>query len=406
MRILLVNKFHYFRGGSEKYYFELANLLKKHGHTVAFFSMNNEKNISTGDTEYFVDEIDMNTGSKLEAFNVIYSKKNKELMEKALEEFKPDIVHINNFQRQLSASIIEAVKEKNIPIVMTAHDLNPICPASIMLYDGKICEDCITKGYTQCIKKKCIKGSTLKSLLGCIEKKYYDYHKVFCDIDCIISPSEFNKNELLKGQLKCNDIKVLHNFVNETQHSQYKLGDYAFYCGRLSKEKGIFNLVKAIKELPQGKLLIAGDGPEKDKIEACIKEYNLQDRVFMLGYLNQDQVREYIDNARFIVVPSICIENCPYSILETMEAGKPIIGSRIGGIPELVKDDENGYTFDSDNIIELRDKMKLLFDNDEKAELFSKNSRRMFEQSYSSESYYNNLIEIYKKYIKSKNETN
>lgn len=395
MRILLVNKFHYLRGGSEKYYFELANLLKSHGHTVAFFSMKNEKNITTGDKEYFVDEIDMNTGSKLEAFNVIYSKKNKALMEKALNEFKPDIVHINNFQRQLSASIIEAVKEKNIPIVMTAHDLNPICPASIMLYDGKICEDCITKGYTQCIKKKCIKGSTLKSLLGCIEKKYYDYHKIFCDIDCIISPSNFNKEQLLKGKLKCNDIKVLHNFVNETEHCGYKSKGYAFYFGRLSAEKGVLNLIEAIKALPQGKLLVAGDGPEREKIEEYIQQNKLQERIILLGYLNQNEIREHIEKARFIVVPSVCYENCPYSILEAMEIGKPIIGSRIGGIPELVKDGENGYTFNSDNIKELKDKMKLLFDNDEKADLFSKNSRRMFEQSYSSESYYNNIMNIY-----------
>ena len=171
MRILLVNKFHYLRGGSEKYYFELAQLLKNKGHTVGFFSMKHEENITTGDPEYFVEEIDLNTGSKLKALDVIYSQENKRLMAKALEKFKPDIVHINNFQRQLSASIIDAIKEKNIPIVMTAHDLNPICPASIMLYNGEVCDDCITKGYAQCIKKKCVKGSTLKSTLGVMEKK-------------------------------------------------------------------------------------------------------------------------------------------------------------------------------------------------------------------------------------------
>lgn len=338
MKILLVNKFHYLRGGSEKYYFELANLLKSKGHTVAFFSMKHPENITTGDKEYFVDEIDLNTGSKLKAFDVIYSKANKKLMTKALDEFKPDIVHINNFQRQLSASIIDAIKEKNIPIVMTAHDLNPICPASIMLYDGKPCEDCLTKGYTQCIKKKCNKGSTLKSIIGYAEKKYYDCHRVFKKVDCIISPSEFNKNQFIKGKLNCNEIKVLHNFVNESEHKEYVLGDYAFYFGRLSKEKGILNLVEAIKDVPDSKLLIAGDGPERENIEAYIEKHNLGDRITLLGYQNQDNIREYIRNSRFIVVPSIWYENCPYSILETLEIGKPVIGSRIGGIPELIED--------------------------------------------------------------------
>lgn len=395
MKILLVNKFHYLRGGSEKYYFELANLLKRKGHTVAFFSMKHPENITTGDKEYFVDEIDLNTGSKLKAFDVIYSKTNKKLMTKALDEFKPDIVHINNFQRQLSASIIDAIKEKNIPIVMTAHDLNPICPASIMLYDGKPCEDCLTKGYTQCIKKKCNKGSTLKSIIGYAEKKYYDCHRVFKKVDCIISPSEFNKKQFIKGKLNCNEIKVLHNFVNESEHNEYVLGDYAFYFGRLSKEKGILNLVEAIKDIPDSKLLIAGDGPERENIEAYIEKHNLGDRITLLGYQNQDNIREYIRNSRFIVVPSIWYENCPYSILETLEIGKPVIGSRIGGIPELIEDGKNGFLYKSDSVSELKEKMQELFVNDEKVKDFSNNSRKLYEKNYSPNAYYNNLMIIY-----------
>lgn len=404
MRILLVNKFHYLRGGSEKYYFELAKLLKNHGHTVAFFSMKNENNIKTDDREYFVDEIDMNTGSKFEALNVIYSKKNKALMEKALEEFKPDIVHINNFQRQLSASIIDAVKEKNIPLIMTAHDLNPICPASIMLYNGEVCEDCITKGYTSCIKKKCIKNSMLKSVLGYIEKKYYDLHKMFCKVDCIISPSEFNKNQLLKGKLKCNDITVIHNFVNETEKTDYTLGDCAFYFGRLSREKGILNLVEAINNIPGARLMIAGDGPEKENIQAYIKEHKLEDRITLLGYLNQNDIRENIRKCRFVAVPSIWYENCPYSILETMEIGKPIIGSKIGGIPELIQDGINGFTYEHNDVSELTNKLKKLFNNDETVKQFSKNSKKIFIQNYSAEAYYNKLMAVYNKYIKTDKE--
>ncbi|WP_294952871.1 glycosyltransferase family 4 protein [uncultured Eubacterium sp.] len=397
MRILLVNKFHYLRGGSEKYYFELAQLLKSKGHTVGFFSMKHEENITTGDAEYFVEEIDLNTGSKLKALDVIYSQENKRLMAKALEEFKPDIVHINNFQRQLSASIIDAIKEKNIPIVMTAHDLNPICPASIMLYNGEVCDDCITKGYSQCIKKKCVKGSTLKSTLGVMEKKYYDIHKVFRKIDCIISPSEFNKNQLVNGKLKYNEIVTLHNFVNESERNEYVLGDYAFYLGRLSKEKGILNLIEAIGDIPDAKLLIAGDGPERERIEAYISEHKLDGRITLLGYQNQDSIHKYITNSRFVVIPSICNENCPYSVLEAMEIGKPIVASRIGGIPELIADGENGYLYKADDINELKEKLMLMLDNDDKVNRFAQKSRELYESYYSPDSYYIELIKIYNK---------
>ena len=291
-------------------------------------------------------------------------------------------------------------KEKNIPIAMTAHDLNPICPASIMLYDGKPCEDCLTKGYTQCIKKKCNKGSTLKSIIGYAEKKYYDCHKVFKKVDCIISPSEFNKNQLIKGKLNCNDIKVIHNFVNKSEHKDYVLGDYAFYFGRLSKEKGILNLIEAIKDIPDSKLLIAGDGPEKENIEAYIKKHNLGDRITLLGYQNQDSIREYIRNSRFVVVPSVCNENCPYSVLETLEIGKPVIGSRIGGIPELIEDGENGFLYKFDNVNELKKKLEILFSQDEIVDKFSAKSHELYESNYSPDAYYDKLMKIYCNYIK------
>ena len=133
MKILLVNKFHWLKGGSEKYYFELGQLLKGHGHEVAYFSMENEKNIHTGDKEYFVKASDMNSKNITKAFSVIYSKENKKKMEEALDDFKPDIVHLNNFQRQLSASIIDPCIKRDIPIVFTAHDVQAICPAITMM---------------------------------------------------------------------------------------------------------------------------------------------------------------------------------------------------------------------------------------------------------------------------------
>ena len=174
MKILLVNKFHWPKGGSEKYYFELGELLKKHGHEVAYFSMEDEKNINTGDKEYFVKASDMNSKNITKALSVIYSRANKKKMEEALDDFKPDIVHLNNFQRQLSASIIKPCVKRNIPIVFTAHDVQAICPAIIMMDpDKNPCEKCMGGKYMNCVKKSCIKDSKLKSLLGAIEGKYY-----------------------------------------------------------------------------------------------------------------------------------------------------------------------------------------------------------------------------------------
>lgn len=400
MKILMVNKFHYLKGGSEKYYFELANLLKEKGHQVAFFSMQDEKNVKTGEKEYFVEKIDLNTGSKLKALDIIYSKKNKEKMLEALKEFKPDIVHVNNFQRQLSESIIQAANENKIPVVYTAHDVQAICPAITMLDSNKeICELCKKGKYFNCAKKKCIKDSSLKSILGAIEGKYYRIKGVYnTKIKYIITPSEFYKQKLIEDGIKENKIQAIHNFIDIDQYNfQVEDEGYALYLGRLSKEKGILNLIEAFCNLKNEKLYIAGDGPEREKIEKIIEDKHLENNIKLLGYLNQDKVKEYLRKARFIVVPSIWYENCPYSILETQAIGKPVVGANIAGIPELVKNKVNGLTYKYDSVKELEEKMKILFKDKLLAEKYGKKAKEIAIKEYDKEIYYNKIIEIYKK---------
>ena len=401
MKILLVNKFHYLKGGSEKYYFDLAKLLQEKGHEVAFFSMENEKNIKTDCKEYFVKESDMNSKNIFKAFDVIYSGKNKKEMGKALDDFKPDIVHLNNFQRQLSASIIKPIKKRHIPIVFTAHDLQAICPAIVMLDNNKnICEKCLKGKYLNCVKEKCIKNSGLKSLLGAIEGKYYRWNKIYSQkIDRIIAPSEYFKRMFIKDGIDSDKIEVIHNFIDVKDYN-VNIDDqgYAFYYGRLSMEKGIYNLLKAMLNIKDRKLFVAGDGPEKDNIEKFINENNMEDRVKLLGFLDSNKIKDYVRKARVVIVPSICRENCPYSVLETLAIGRPIIGSNLGGIPELVKDGEYGYIYN--NIEELTEKIKKLLDDKDLSEKMGKNAKNDAEKEFSKDAYYNKIIKIYKGVMK------
>lgn len=403
MKILLVNKFHYLKGGSEKYYFELGELLKENGHEVAYFSMEDERNIKTGDKEYFVSKIDLNNGSKLQALDVISSKQNAEKMIEALEDFKPDIVHLNNFQRQLSASIIKPIKKRNIPIVFTAHDVQAICPAITMLDgNGNVCEKCMGGKYLNCFKKKCNKNSTMKSLLGAIEGYYYRLKKIYSKkIDYIITPSEFYKEKFVNDGISSKKIEAIHNSIDVNLYNiETNDEGYALYFGRLSKEKGILNLIDAFSKLETGKLYIAGEGPEKEKITKFIKDNKLQDRIKLLGFLNSGQMKEQVSKCKFVVVPSIWYENCPYSVLETLAIGKPVIGSNMGGIPELVNDGENGYIYKFDDINELSEKMNKLFTDDKLVAKFSKKSKHLAIESYNKEEYYKKLMKIYKKITK------
>lgn len=412
MRILLVNKFHYLNGGSEKYYFELGKLLKKHGNEVAYFSMKDDRNIKTGEKEYFVEKIDLNTGSKLKALDVIYSKENYKKMQEAIDDFKPDVVHLNNFQRQLSESIVECCRDNNIPMVFTAHDVQAICPAISMLDSEKnICEKCINGKYINCFKKKCVKNSTLKSLLGAYEGNYYRRKKVYTKkIKNIITPSIFYKNKLIEDGIQEDKIKAIHNFINIEEYN-LKLEDegYALYSGRLAKEKGILNLVEAFSNLIMNnknndklkniKLYIAGNGPEKENIEKTIKENKLEEKIILLGYLNQKDLKEYTRKCGFLVIPSIWYENGPYSVIETQSIGKAIIGANIGGIPEMVINNENGLTYKYNDVKELEEKMKRLFSDIELREKFGNNAKEFANKEYSPENYYKKLEKIYKNLI-------
>ena len=308
-------------------------------------------------------------------------------MKKAIEDFKPDIVHLNNFQRQLSSSIIDAIKEKNIPIVFTAHDLQTVCPNKTMLdSQNKICEKCIKGHYYNCIKKKCVKNSSLKSLLGALEGRYYKMKKIYTQkIDKIISPSQF----------------LIHNFLDINQYNVETQDDgYALYFGRLSEEKGIKNLLKAFAKLENGKLYIAGQGPEENYIKEFIEKNNLQERIKLLGFLKQDEMIEAVRKCKFMVIPSVWYDNCPYSIIETLIIGKPVIGSKMGGIPELVKDNENGFIFEYNDIESLAQKMKELFDDEELVKRFSENAKESSIKLYSKEAYYDKIIEVYNELIK------
>lgn len=402
MKILLVNKFHWNKGGSEKYYFELGQLLKDHGHEVAYFSMNNEKNIKTGDKEYFVDEIDLNTGSKLKALDVIYSKANYKKMIEAIEDFKPDVIHVNNFQRQLSASIIKAANDKKIPVVFTAHDVQAICPGITMMDNDKnVCELCMNGKYMNCVKKSCNKGSKAKSLIGALEGYYYRIKKIYNEkIAYIITPSEFYRTKFLEDGTDPKHIEAIHNFIIASDYNvETEIGDYALYFGRLSKEKGINNLIEAFAKCNEGKLYIAGEGPEKENIEQFIKDNKLTKKVKLLGFLNKEQMTEQVRKARFIVVPSIWYENCPYSVMETLATGKPVIGANIAGIPELVVNNENGFTYKYDDVNELAEKMNILFKDEKLVKKFSKKAKELSKQ-YDKEEYYKKIKKIYESIIK------
>lgn len=398
MRILLVNKYFYRKGGAETYFFALAEGLRALGHDVAFFSMQHSNNEPSYWSKYFVSEKDyvgdISAFKKVqEASTLIYSFEAKRKFEALLEEFKPDVIHMNNVHRQLTLSILDApyLKKHHVPVVYTAHDYILLCPAYTMVNGrGEVCDACLDRRFMHATKNVCVKGSRAKSLLASAEAEFLKYHHSYDKIDAIIAPSEFMKSKLDEGRYAGRTI-AMQNFLTDSQMaigtrvaSTHKFEDaqagarpYFLFFGRLSKEKGILTLVKAFLQaagLDEGAgsgtgaghnevlpdtwdLHIVGDGPEREAIEQLIASAGPQavSRIHLLGYKNGEDLQREVGNARFSVLSSEWRENMPYSGLESLAAQTPIIGARIGGIPELVEEGRTGFTFESGNIADLKD---------------------------------------------------
>lgn len=404
MKILMVNKFFYIKGGSETYYFSLKELLEKNGHTVIDFSMKDEKNFESKYSKFFVNNVDYNKRQSFiskvkEAVKIIYSFEAKRKLEKLIKETKPDIAHLHIFQHQLSVSILDVLKKYNIPIVYTAHDLKMICPNYKMMTHGKICEKCKSGKYSNCLKNKCVKDSTIKSAVAMSEAYINKYRNAYEKIDYIITPSKFYKDKFIEFGVNKNKIEHIPNFLNtkEIEYDVLPKQDYFLYFGRLSEEKGIMTLIKAM-EKTEAILKIVGTGPLKEKIEIFIKENNYKN-IELLGFKSGKELNTIVANAAAVILPSEWYENGPYSAIESLKLGKILIGSNLGGIPELI--DGNGYVFKNGDSKDLYEKIEGIIKLDKVSkEQMKDKSLEIFEKEYVSKIHYNKLIKIYRKLVK------
>lgn len=405
MKILLVNKFYYIGGGSETYYFSLKNLLEKNGHEVIDFSMKDDRNLKSNYSDFFVENIDYNKEINIikkikYAFKFIYSIEAKRKFKKLIKKTKPDIIHLNIFQHQISSSIVNVAVKMKIPIIYTAHDLKALCPNYKMLNNNRICEKCKNSKFLNCTKNKCIKDSRMKSLLGTLEAEYNHINKTYEKFNYIITPSKFYMDKFIEFGFNKNKIIYIPNFL-EDSNINYKNNseqNYFLYFGRFSREKGILTLIKAT-QIVGCNLKIVGTGLYKNEIIKYIKDNNIKN-VELLGFLTGENLYNIIGNSKAVVIPSEWYENGPYSAIEALRMSKPIIGSNLGGIPELIN--KNGFIFNARDVEDLASKINLV-DNMSEYELkkLGENSYKIFKEKYVADNYYKNIIKIYNDLIKS-----
>ena len=398
MKVLLVNKFLHPNGGSETYIFELGKMLQELGHEVQYFGMEHEKRCVGNMSNSYVDNMDFHTGKlqkMLYPFKIIYSVEAKRKIETVLNDFKPDVIHINNFNFQLTPSILYGINKyrkkenRSVRIIYTAHDSQLVCPNHLMQIPstGERCQRCLENDSIACVKNKCIHNSAIKSILATLENKVYNYLKIYELFDTIICPSLFLKEKLDTNAILKKKTVVLHNFVSKENIVVDKKEDYVLFFGRYSKEKGVETLVSVCNDLPQIKFYFAGAGPMEALIKKC-------PNIFNLGFLSGKELYSVIAKARFSIFPSECYENCPFTVMESQIYGTPVIASRVGGTPELIKENVTGVLFESGSVIELKDKIETLWEDEERQREYWEACKKVkFDDLYS---YTEKILKIYR----------
>lgn len=373
--------------------------------------MHHPENFESEYSKYFVSHINyaemvknksLSSGIRV-LFRSIYSLEAKRKLERLIEEERPDIAHLNNIRQHVTTSILTTLKKNRIPVVWTLHDYQLICPNISFVARGGICERCKKRKYYWPIIVRCKKDSFLASTMAAMEHSAQMIMKMYDSVDVFISPSNFLRNKLIEYGLDKDRIVCLNNFNDlDVSRTQDEVGDYYLYIGRLERVKGVKTLIDAALKLKTEPLKIVGDGPLREELESYVNTNNRDGNIEFLGHRSRAEVIKLIKGSRFVVLPSEWYENYPYAVLEAFACGKTVVGSRTGGIPELVRDNQTGLTFEMGNSDDLSSKINYLIQNPEAAVQMGEYARDYVKKELSPEKHYEKLMKIYKELISSK----
>jgi glycosyltransferase involved in cell wall biosynthesis len=409
MRILMVQTFYYYRGGDSTYMLSLSKLLEEKGHEIVPFAMEHPLNLPSPYGRFFVSEIDfpdlLRRSSPGAAWKVatrsIYNGEARRKIAALADEVKPDVAHFHNIHAHLTASIVAPLLKRRIPIVWTLHDYRLICPNTSLLSRGELCERCIPNRFYQAVLQRCKKGSLPASFIAMLTTLYDRLERIPVRIDRFITPSDFLKSMLLRGGFDRSRIACVPNFVDLAGYTGLAEKDYFCYIGRLSHEKGLDVLIRAVASLDAGRLLIVGDGPEADSLRRLAAELGTS-RVEFAGYRGGAELKRILGESQFVVLPSRWYENLPFAVMEAFASSKAVAAARIGGIPEMVDDGIDGLLFPAGDAAALAACLRRMLGDRRTREEMGRRGRDKAERLYGRETHYAQIERVYREVIAGK----
>lgn len=396
MKILEINKYFYIKRGAEKHFFDVVDLLGANNE-VAVFSMKHRNNLSSKWEKYFLSTVgftqEYSWKQKIKgSFRDLYSIEAKKKINRLLDDFKPDVVHIHNIYHQLSPMILFEIKKRNIPIVMTVHDYKLVNPNYNLFHNGKFYDRCLNGKYYQCFFDKCFKNSYLQSFLAMLEMYWHEFFGTYKkNIDLYIVPSNFVKNILVERGIDERKIEILPHFVKSDKKNIEDIENgekYVLCIGEVSKSKGTDELINLFKSIEGANLYLAGSVKNDFEI---LSGNNIK----YLGHLQEEELKKYIKNSLCVISGSKLPETFGLVALEAISLGKPFIGFESGAYAEIIQNGKNGF------LVKNRREMKEIIVNilDNKG-LFNENSiRQEAIKKYNEENYRKSIENIFLKLV-------
>ena len=403
MRVLYCNKYNYRFSGTEVYLFELMELMRSKGHEVALFSMADERGEPTAYDKHFVPHIDfkgrLNWRQKLQAAaHAIYSTDARTRIRAMIHEFRPDVAHIRGIYHHLSPSILWELHAQNIPVLYHLNDFKILCPNYNFVCRGRACEKCRGGAFWQALRTRCYPGAGARATLvaeAYVHRWLGTYRQC---VDLFLAPSRFVRDKFVEHGWDAERFEVLPHFQNIHAMSEASTNASILYFGRLSAEKGVDDLVRAMLGMPHLHLVIAGDGPQKGELERLANTLGLTNAEFV-GHLGPEERDRRIAQSRFTVLPSRAYETLGKTILESYAYGRAVIASDLGSRRELIRDGETGLLYQAGNMQDLAHTIQFLAMSPELAKQMGRAGWELIRREHTPEQHYQKLIGIYERLV-------
>lgn len=379
MQILSVHNEYLIKGGEDESRRAEIAVLEQNGNGVSFYTENNAK-VAT-------------LSKAAAALRTLWSGAAYHHVKDVLRKQKHDLIHVQNFFPLISPSVYYAAQSEGVPVVQAVRNYRFLCPNGLLYRAGQVCELCLDKSAkTAAIQHNCYRDNKAASATAASMLWLHNYLPTWQKIDKFISVSEFVKRKMVEGGFPEHKISVKPNFVYPDPGLSPSKEDYIVYVGRLQAEKGILLLLATLPKLDSSvRLKIIGEGPLAPQVVACCGKHNVE----YLGKLSLTDTYEVIGRARALVIPSLWHEPFGRVVVEAYAKGTAVIGSRMGGIPELIDDGRTGYTFDANSVDDLAQKINLLATDRERAVEMGLQGRADYLLKYTPESNYRQLMQLY-----------